>query len=348
MKYRFLGHSGLRVSEAALGTMTFGEDWGWGAPKEEARKVFDSFLEAGGNFIDTANVYTNGSSEQFVGEFLEGRRQSIVLGTKYTNSGPASDPNASGNHRKSMVHAVEGSLKRLRTDYIDLYWVHIWDGITPVEETMRALDDLVRQGKVLYLGISDAPAWWVAQANTLAELRGWSRFVGLQIEYSLIERTVERELVPMAKALGLGVLAWSPLSYGILTGKYHDQGANGSGRLSGGAMKDFLPEEQRAQRVVAAVKSVSEQIDRSMAQVALAWLRTRDVPVIPILGARKLAQLQDNLASLDLDLSSDHLKALDEASRIEPGFPERLFINPFAQSLRFGGMRDRLLFPESR
>src|SRR5262245_60234114 len=266
MRYRLLGHSGLRVSEAALGTMTFGEDWGWGSPKEESRKVFDAFREAGGNFVDTANVYTNGSSERFLGEFMEGRREEIVLATKYTNANAGTDPNASGNHRKSMVQAVEASLKRLRTDYIDLYWVHIWDGFTPVEETMRGLDDLVRQGKVLYVGISDAPAWWVAQANTLAELRGWSRFVGLQIEYSLPQRTVERELVPMARALNLGVLAWSPLSFGILTGKYHGSGSKEPGRLSGDALKDFRPEEQRAQRVVAAVKKVSEQVDRSMAQ----------------------------------------------------------------------------------
>ena len=201
MRYRLLGNSGLRVSEAALGTMTFGDDWGWGAAKDEARKVYDAFREAGGNFIDTANMYTNGTSESFLGEFMKGHRESVVLATKYTNAAPGTDPNAAGNHRKNMVQAVEASLKRLQTDYIDLYWVHIWDQITPVEEVMRGLDDLVRQGKVLYVGISDAPAWWIAQANTLAHLRGWSPFVGLQIEYSLIERTVERELIPMAKAL---------------------------------------------------------------------------------------------------------------------------------------------------
>ena len=174
MQYRLLGNSGLRVSEAALGTMTFGDDWGWGAAKDEARKVYDAFREAGGNFIDTANVYTKGTSESFLGEFMQGHRQSVVLATKYTNAAPGTDPNAAGNHRKSMMQAVEASLKRLRTDYIDLYWVHIWDQITPVEEVMRGLDDLVRQGKVLYVGISDAPAWWIAQANTLAQLRGWS------------------------------------------------------------------------------------------------------------------------------------------------------------------------------
>src|ERR1700734_352538 len=195
-----LGNSGLRVSEAALGTMTFGEDWGWGAPKDEARRVYDAYREAGGNFIDTANFYTNGTSESFLGEFMKDHRQSVVLATKYTMSAPGTDPNAAGNQRKNMMQSVEASLKRLQTDYIDLYWVHMWDQITPVEEVMRGLDDLVRAGKVLYTGISDAPAWWIAQANTLAHLRGGSPFVGLQIEYSLIERTV-----PMAKALNVEV-----------------------------------------------------------------------------------------------------------------------------------------------
>src|SRR5262252_9868105 len=184
MKYRLLGNSGLRVSEVALGTMTFGEEWGWGSAKDEARKVYDTFRDAGGNFVDTANLYTNGASETFLGEFMQGHRGSVVLATKYSNAMPGPDPNAAGNQRKSMVQAVDASLKRLQTDYIDLYWVHIWDQLTPVEEVMRALDDLVRQSKVLYVGISDAPAWWIAQANTLANLRGWSPFVGLQIEYS--------------------------------------------------------------------------------------------------------------------------------------------------------------------
>ena len=343
MKYRLLGNSGLRVSEMALGTMTFGEDWGWGAPKEEAQKVYNAFRDAGGNFIDTANVYTNGASETFVGEFAKGHRQSMVLATKYTNAMPGKDPNAAGNQRKSMVQAVEASLKRLQTDYIDLYWVHIWDGITPVEEVMRGLDDLVRQGKVLYVGISDAPAWWVAQANTLATLRGWSPFVGMQIEYSLVERTVERELIPMAEALKLGVTAWSPLSGGILTGKYHGHGSAEGGRMSSATMKEFVPEEKRAGRIVAAVKSIADQTGRSMAQVALAWLRHRSVPVIPIIGARKLPQLQDNLASLELSFTADQLKELDEASRIELGFPQDLFTRELPRSLRSGGMADRII-----
>src|SRR5258705_11992531 len=273
MQYRLLGNSGLRVSEAALGTMTFGDDWGWGTAKDEARKVYGAFRDAGGNFIDTANIYTNGTSESFLGDFMEGHRQSVVLATKYTNAFPGTDPNAAGNQRKNMMQAVEGSLKRLKTDYIDLYWVHIWDQLTPVEEVMRGLDDLVRAGKVLYTGISDAPAWWIAQANTLAYLRGWSPFIGLQIEYSLIERTVERELIPMAKALNLGLLAWSPLANGVLTGKYHGHGSPEPGPMSTDLLKNFIPEQQRAERVVAAVKTVSDEIGRSIAQISLAWLR---------------------------------------------------------------------------
>ena len=343
MRYRLLGNSGLRVSEAALGTMTFGDDWGWGAAKEEARKVYDAFREAGGNFIDTANVYTNGTSESFLGEFMEGQRQSVVMATKYTNAAPSTDPNAAGNQRKNMVQAVEASLKRLKTDYIDLFWVHIWDQITPVEEVMRGLDDLVREGKVLYVGISDAPAWWIAQANTLAHLRGWSPFIGLQIEYSLIERTVERELIPMAKALNLGLTAWSPLSNGVLTGKYHGHGSSEPGRMSTDMMKEFMPEQQQTDRIVAAVKSVSDETGRSMAQVALAWLRYRPIPVIPIIGARKLSQLQDNLASFDLTLSAEHLKTLDEASRIELGFPHDLYTKKGVRAFAYGGLREQIL-----
>src|SRR6266849_5295988 len=249
MKYPLFGNSGLRVSEVSLGTMTFGEDWGWGAAKDESRKIYEAYREAGGNFIDTANMYTNGSSENLVGEFIHDHRQSVVLATKYTNAMAGNDPNAAGNHRKSMVQALEASLRRLKTDYIDLYWLHIWDQMM-VEEVMRAFDDLVRQGKVLYIGVSDAPAWWIARANTLAELRGWTQFVGLQIEYSLIERTVERELIPMAKAFKLGLVAWSPLAGGLLSGKYHSSGAK-DGRYSTDMMKSVLRTGERPDRIVA-------------------------------------------------------------------------------------------------
>src|ERR1700688_2102406 len=304
--------------------MTFGDEWEWGSPKAEAQKVYETYREAGGNFIDTANFYTNGTSERFMGEFIQGHRESVVLATKYSNAAPGNDPNAAGNHRKSMMQALEASLKRLQTDYIDLYWVHIWDAITPVEEVMRGLDDIVSQGKVLYVGISDAPAWWIAQANTLAEVRGWTQFIGLQIEYSLVERTVERELIPMSKALNLGVLAWSPLAKGVLSGKYHGEGKADGGRMSNEGMKEFLPEEQRATRIISAVKTVSAQVGRSIAQGALAWLRHQTVPVIPIMGAREVAHLQDNIASLDLELSAEPLKSLNGAGQIDLGFPRSL------------------------
>src|SRR5580700_11024370 len=343
MKYKLLGESGLRVSEAALGTMIFGNELGWGSPKAEAQKVYETYRDAGGNFIDTANFYTGGTSETFVGEFIKGHRDSVVLATKYSSAAPGNNPNAAGNHRKSMMQALEASLKRLQTNYIDLYWVHMWDGITPVEEVMRGLDDLVRQGKVLHVGISDAPAWWVAQANTLAELRGWTQFIGLQLEYSLIERTVERELIPMAKALNLGVLAFSPLAGGVLTGKYHGEGKAEGARMTNQGTKDFLPDEKRAAPIISALKSVSQQTGRSMPQVALAWLRHRTVPVIPLIGARKVSQLQDNLASLDLELSADQLKCLDGASRIELGFPQSIYDREMVRAIRYGGTWDRLL-----
>jgi aryl-alcohol dehydrogenase-like predicted oxidoreductase len=344
MKYRLLGNSGLRVSEISLGTMTFGEDWGWGATKDESRKIYDAYRELGGNFIDTANVYTNGTSESLLGEFMGGHRESIVLATKYTNSMPTKDANASGNHRKNMVQAVEASLKRLKTDYIDLYWMHIWDQLTPADETMRALDDLVRQGKILYVGVSDAPAWWIAQANTHAQLRGWTPFIAMQIEYSLIERTVERELIPVAKALNIGVTAWSPLSGGTLSGKYHGKDSSAEqGRMNSDMMKDFKPDQQRADRVVKALKSISDQIGRSQAQVALAWLRYRPVPVIPIIGARKFAQFQDNMASLEVTLAPEQMKSLDEASSIELGFPYSMYAKELVRGIAYGGLRDQIL-----
>ena len=342
MKYRLYGNSGLRVSEVSLGTMTFGEDWGWGAPKDESRKIYDAYREAGGNFIDTANLYTNGSSESLVGEFIRDHRQSMVLATKYTNANAGNDPNAAGNHRKSMVQALEGSLRRLKTDYIDLYWLHIWDQMTPVEEVMRAFDDLVRQGKVLYIGVSDAPAWWIAQANTLAELRGWTPFIGLQLEYSLIERTVERELIPMAKAFKLGVVAWSPLAGGLLSGKYHSGGGK-DGRFSNEMGKAFQRTGERPDRIVAALQKVSQEVGRSPAQVALAWLRHRDIPVIPIVGARRVSQLQDNLASFELELTREQVSALDEASAIEMGFPHDFYENELVQTFRYGGLHDKIL-----
>lgn len=342
MKYRLLGNSGLRVAELSLGTMTFGEDWGWGTAKDEAARIYDAYRSAGGNFIDTANIYTNGTSEQFVGEFIHGHRQEVVLATKYTNAGAGNDANAAGNHRKSMVQALEGSLRRLKTDYIDLYWLHIWDKMTPVDEVMRAFDDLVSQGKVLYIGVSDAPAWWIAQANTIAELRGWSKFVGLQIEYSLVERTVERELIPMAKAFKLGLVAWSPLGGGLLSGKYHSASSS-ERRFGDESMQQFLRKGAGPDRIVSTLQKLSGETGRSPAQVALAWLRYRDIPVIPIIGARRIPQLQDNLASLTLELSARQVSELDEASAIELGFPHDFYEREMVKSLVYGGMRDQIL-----
>ena len=352
MNYQLLGRSGLRVSDLCLGTMTFGEDWGWGSAKDEARKIYHAFREAGGNFIDTANIYTNGTSEQLVGEFIGSDREEIVLATKYTNatvgfSGrPGTDANAGGNQRKNMVQAVEASLRRLGTDYIDLYWLHIWDQMTPVEEVMRAFDDLVRAGKILYVGISDAPAWVVAKSNTLAELRGWTRYVGLQIEYSLLERTVERELIPVAEDQGMTVLAWSPLRNGILTGKYLPENNKASeaegARMHSEMMKGFGAVEEATYETVRETVAVGKELGVSAAQVALAWLRYRPVPVIPIVGARKLAQLEDNLRSVDLKLSPEHLERLDKASAVSMGFPHDFLALEPVRMIAFGGMRDRI------
>jgi aryl-alcohol dehydrogenase-like predicted oxidoreductase len=352
MNYQLLGRSGLRVSDLCLGTMTFGEDWGWGAAKDEARKIYDAYREAGGNFIDTANIYTGGTSEKFVGEFIASHREEVVVATKYTNatsgfSGkPGTDANAGGNQRKNMVQAVEASLKRLGTDYIDLYWQHIWDQMTPVDEVMRAFDDLIRAGKVLYVGISDAPAWIVAKSNTLAELRGWTRYVGLQIEYSLLERTVERELVPMAADQQMTVLAWSPLRNGLLTGKYLPENTKQSeaegARMHSPMMKGFGSVEEVTHATVREVVAVGTELGVSAAQVALAWLRYRPVPVIPIIGARKLAQVEDNLRSIEVQLSPEQLARLDKASAISLGFPHDFLALDPVKAIVYGGMRDRI------
>ncbi|MCZ8357559.1 MAG: aldo/keto reductase [Microcystis sp. LE19-388.1G] len=339
MRYKLLGNSGLRVSELCLGTMTFGEDWGWGSDKEESRAVFQAFAEAGGNFLDTANIYTNGTSETLVGEFVKGDREKWVIATKYSLNTRPGDVNACGNHRKNLFQAVEASLKRLGTDYIDLLWLHLWDSLTPMEEVMRAFDDLVRMGKVLYIGISDSPAWIVSQANTLATLRGWTPFIGLQIEYSLKERTPERELLPMAKALNIGVTAWSPLGGGVLTGKYNQPNPV-DGRLS---MTD-QPFQilDRDLKIAETVLEIAREIGKSPAQVALNWLRNRPNSVIPIIGARRLSQLQDNLACVDFNLTGEQLQRLDNISAISLGFPQELLASQFVRDILLGGVAAQL------
>ncbi|NES70049.1 MAG: aldo/keto reductase, partial [Okeania sp. SIO2D1] len=301
MQYKLLGKSGLRVSELCLGTMTFGEDWGWGSSKEESQRIYQVFREAGGNFIDTANVYTNGTSDKFLGEFIASEREAVVLATKYTNGFGDNNPNGGGNQRKNMMQSVEASLKRLNTDYIDVLWLHAWDFMTPPEEVMRAFDDLVRAGKILYIGISDAPAWVVSQCNTLAELRGWTQFIGLQIEYSLIQRTPERELLPMAHTLDIGVTAWSPLASGWLTGKYTKANVEEERRLDNEMMKDFVNLSGRNLSIAKEVDKVAEEIGKSSSQVALSWLLNKGV--IPIIGARKVSHIEDNIQCVDVELS---------------------------------------------
>jgi len=336
MRYKLLGRSGLRVSELALGTMTFGDDWGWGAGREISRELFDLYASAGGNFIDTAINYTNGTAEKFVGEFIASDRAHFVLATKYTLSTRIGDPNASGNQRKNMVQSVEQSLKRLQTHYIDLYWVHAWDGVTPVEEIMRALDDLVRAGKVLYVGISDTPAWVVSQANMLAELRGWTPFVALQTRYNLIDRASERDLLPMAHALGLSVTAWSVLGSGVLTGKYNRAGG-AQGRAAGWPE---IPAQHKA--IVDTVMAVAQEIGCSPSQVAINWVRQQSGNLIPLLGATKVAQLQDNLDSLNHSLNADQLTRLSAASPIELGFPHDFLAEGFVRQMVHGGTWDSL------
>ena len=325
MRYTFLGPTGLRVSELCLGTMTFGEDWGWGADEPTSRTVFDAFADAGGTFVDTADVYTGGTSEAMLGRFLAGRRDRFVVATKYSISTDPTDPNAGGNSRKNLVRSLEGSLRRLRTDHVDLYWVHLWDGLTPVEETVRALDDAVRAGKVLHVGFSDFPAWTVARADALAEALHLTRPAAIQVEYSLAAREAERELLPLAEALGLGVLDWSPLAGGALTGK----------RLPGGpadpdsprvARDDAVPHfaryrDQRTTAIAREVVDVAAALGRSPAQVALAWVRHRSPLHVPVVGARTLRHLQDDLGALDVVLSPEALTRLDRVSAIELGFP---------------------------
>lgn len=340
MRYKLLGKSGLRVSELCLGTMTFGEDWGWGASKDESRQIFDAFVAAGGNFIDTANGYTDGSSEKIVGDFIASDRERFVLATKYSfplqMNDKAGNPNGSGNHRKNMMQSLEGSLKRLNTDYIDLFWLHAWDFMTPIEEVMRSLDDMVRAGKVLYIGISDAPAWIVAQANTLAQCYGWTPFVALQVEYSLVQRTPERDLLPMAKAFGLAVTPWSPLGGGVLTGKYNKPQANGEEqrRLEQISDKNLAISE--------VVSQVASEIGHSPSQVALAWLLAQPGVIVPIIGARKLSQFQDNLACLDVTLAPEHLQRLNEVSQIELGFPHDFLGSDMIRDRLFGGTFDSI------
>ncbi|MCB9588010.1 MAG: aldo/keto reductase [Polyangiaceae bacterium] len=333
-RYFTLGNTGLRVSPLALGAMTFGTEWGWGTNRETAEQMLSLYLERGGNFIDTADLYTGGTSEQWLGEMISERklRDRVVLATKFSYNAEPGNPNAGGNGRKNLLRAVEGSLRRLKTDYIDLYLLHTWDGVTPVEEVMRTFDDLVRAGKVRHVGLSNTPAWYAARGQTLAEARGYERLSALQLEYSLVERHIEREFIPLGTELGMGVMVWSPLGSGMLSGKYRAKdGAAPSteGRLQ--VMQDSTNpgftklKQERNWRIVAELEQVSDALGHSMAQVALNWVANRPGVASVLVGATKLSQLEDNLGALDFDIPTELRQRLDAVSALPQSFPYSFF-----------------------
>lgn len=336
-QYVTLGRSGLRVSPFCLGTMTFGEDFGWGSSVDESQQILDRFIELGGNFIDTANFYTKSHSEKIIGDHVgrhAARRDRLVIATKFSGNLYPGDPNGGGSGRKSIVAACNESLRRLRTDYIDLYWLHNWDVHTPIDETMAALDDLVRAGKVRYIGVSDTPAWKVVEANITARFRGWSSFIGLQIEYSLLERTVEQELVPMALELGLGITPWSPLKSGMLSGKYtrHNAGQIKSDR---GFIADTFSNE-KTYAIVDELAAIAKAHDTTVARVALAWVQSQPGVTSTIIGARRMAQLEDNVKALEVQITADARARLDSLTRPKLGFPQSM--QPYFPSIHNGGV----------
>jgi aryl-alcohol dehydrogenase-like predicted oxidoreductase len=330
--YHTLGRSGLRVSRLALGAMTFGTEWGWGADEVAAAQLFNTYVDAGGNFVDTADLYTNGTSETWLGKFIAERnlRDNVVIATKFSYNAQPGNPNAGGNGRKNILRAVEGSLKRLGTDYIDLYILHTWDTITPAEEVMRTLDDLVTAGKVRHIGLSDTPSWYAARAQTIAEYRNYEPLCALQLEYSLIERNIEREFIPLGTDLGMGTMVWSPLASGLLSGKYKasEGGFAGEGRLDttrGAANPAFQKISERNWKIVAELETVAKELGRSMAQVAVNWTANRPGIATVIVGASKLSQLEDNLKALDFEIESELANRLEVVSRPESQFPYSFF-----------------------
>lgn len=329
-EYVTLGASGLKVSPLCLGTMTFGTEWGWGSEENVARSIFDRYLEAGGNFIDTADMYTQGKSEEMLGKFIaeSKSRDRVVLATKFTFNLQPGNPNSGGNGRKNIYRAIEASLRRLQTDFIDLYWLHCWDTVTPVEEVVRTLTDLVREGKIRYYGFSDTPAWYVARAQTIAEREGTERLIALQLEYSLVERNIEREHIPVAQELGIGICPWSPLASGFLSGKYQRDGASGQGEgrleITKGDPR-FVRFSERNWRLLDSLLDVAKKIGRPAAQIALNWVATQPGITSTIIGATKLHQLEDNLRAIDFTIPSDLRGRLDEASAIELVHPYSFF-----------------------
>jgi len=336
MNYTLLGPSGLKVSELCLGTMGFGTENGWGADKQTSFDIMDAYAAEGGNFLDTANMYKLGTSEKIIGEYMSHHdRDFFVLATKYTLKDNSTNPNASGNNRKNMMRSVEESLRRLKTDFLDILYLHIWDDLTPIEEVLRGLDDLVRQGKINYAAISDTPAWVVAKGNTLAELMGWSRLIALQIEYSLLQRTPERELIPMAKHFNMTVTPWAPLAGGALTGKYM---RGEQGRIT----PESNRRNERAQKITKEVVAVAEEAGVSPSHVALQWTMSQGFSCIPIVGATKVDQVKDNLETLNFKLSDEQIKRLNDVSAIELGFPGDFFKEEPVRTNAYGGFYDKV------
>lgn len=335
MRYPIFGNTGLKVSELCLGAMTFGNDWGWGSSPKESRAVFDAFAEAGGNFIDTADVYTGGTSEKLLGEFIASERDRFVVATKFTAGPEARDPNAAGNSRKNMRRCLEASLKRLGTDYIDVYWVHVWDFLTPIEEVMQSFDDLVREGKVLYVGLSDAPAWVISRAQTLAEQQGSTRLAAMQILYSLSERGIEGEFLPMAETLDLAVCCWSPLDQGLLTGKFTQGSGGGRDSLRSSMHGGGVPDAKAP--IIAELEQVASELSATPSQVALRWLRQRSPRSIPIMGARTEAQLRDNLGAVDLVIPDALFERLETVSRRPLAWPHEMYSSPAQTGFTYGG-----------
>ena len=338
-KYTTLGRSGLRVSPLCLGTMTFGTEWGWGAEESVSRDMFNRYVDAGGNFLDTANAYTGGHSEELVGTFVAERnlRDRMVIATKFTFNTDPGNPNTGGNGRKNIYAALEKSLRRLKTDYVDLYYVHAWDVVTPVEEVLSTFTDLIREGKIRYYGFSDTPAWYVARAQTLAQKEGKEPVTTLQLEYSLVERNIEREHIPAAQELGIGLCPWSPLASGMLTGKYKREGSGEqtAGRLAKSGNSPFTRFTERNWRVVDVLIDVAKQINKTPAQVAMNWVVTQPGVTSTILGATKVAQLDDILGALDFAIPAELRKRLDEVSAPETVHPYAFYTPPF-QSMMTG------------
>lgn len=334
MDYQLFGHTGMRVSRCALGTMTFGPTWGFGADSEECGRILDAYLSAGGNFVDTADKYTDGEAEAILGTLLRSRRERIVLATKYGLCTDSSDPNSLGNGRRNMVLSVESSLRGLQTDYIDLLWVHAWYFESPVEDTVRALDDLVAAGKILYWGISDTPAWLCAEAHAKAAAHGWAPLSALQLEYSLVERTSDRELLPFAAHNGLGVTGSIPLAGGILTGKHH--GTSGSPVDSTRVARAEARRNERIDRIVERLTHLAGELGVSATHLALSWLLETQPTIVPILGVRTLDQLEDNLAALRLKLDREVIESLDEVSAVDLGFPHEMLRGQRMQEVMYG------------